>query len=89
MDSLEIIELLAKQLHENHRAICKSLKIKGPEAHDHGFIDCGNIKKEVFRKRARVIWNRSLQHHAETLSEAESNFQAVVFLHRSLQNLTD
>lgn len=83
LDADAIIELLAKQLHENHRAICKSLKISGPEAHDHGYCDCGNLKKNIFRKRAKVIYNRSLQYNPTTLGEAEANFQAMVFMTRS------
>lgn len=80
-----IEELLAKQLHENFRAACKSMKVpKGPHAHDHGWCDCGNLKKQYFRKRARLIMDRAGNPCPTTLGEAETNFQSLVFLRRAV-----
>lgn len=84
MKEEEIVELLAKQIHENFRAACKALEVpRGPHAHDHGFCDCGNLKKEYFRKRARLMLVRARCINPETLGEAEQNLQALVFARRS------
>lgn len=83
-----VIDIVAKQLHENFRAACKAMGVpKGPHAHDHGYNDCGNRKQEYFRKRARVLINRSMNKLPGCLGEAESNLQALVFLKRTERGL--
>jgi hypothetical protein len=79
-----IIEMIAKQLHENYRATCKAMGVPhSPPSHDHGYGDCGNRKKEYFRKRAYLLLKRAKNLTPETLGEAESNMQALVFLKRT------
>lgn len=76
-----VIKLLAKQLHENYRAACKAMGVKGPEGHDHGYNDCGGRKQEYFIKRAYLMVKRAGQ-ESVTLGDAEQTLQASVFLHR-------
>lgn len=80
----EIQELLAKSLHENFRAACKAMNVPpGPYAHDHGYCDCGNKKKEYFRKRARLMLQRANNEGPTTLGQAEESFQARIFVARA------
>lgn len=84
MNTSEIVELLAKQLHENFRAACKAMEVpEGPYAHDHGWRDCGTRRKQYFMKRARLLLKRATNDNPQTLGEAEQNFQALIFARRS------
>jgi hypothetical protein len=78
------LELVAKQLHENFRAACKAMGVKGAIAHDHGYCDCGSKKKQYFLKRARILMMRAGTLKPETLGEAEQALQANVFLRRAI-----
>jgi hypothetical protein len=78
-DEFDPVYLVAKQLHEDFRAACKSMGITGPNAHDHGFNDCGARKSIYFVKRARLLCKRSHCTKPETLGEAEQTLQAKVF----------
>lgn len=87
-EKIDVVELLAKQLHENFRAACKAMGIKhAPETHDHGYGDCGNKKKEYFRKRARLMLKRSMCFNPLNLGEAEQGFQARIFIRRAAVGL--
>lgn len=76
------IEILASQLHREHRAAEKAMnrvksiyragvKIPNPNRllHDHGWSSCG--KREYFRNRARLVISRSSNLEAQTLGQAE------------------
>lgn len=44
-------ERLAEFMHQNYRAEAKSLKVRGPKAHDHGWCDCyGKFRKYLLRR---------------------------------------
>ena len=79
----DAIELFAKQLHENYRAACKAMGVTGPEAHDHGYNDCGGLKQKYFIKRAKLLIASSKITNPQTLGEAEAAMQALCFVRRS------
>lgn len=84
MRELTPLELVAKQLHENFRAACKAMGVKGKIAHDHGYCDCGGKKKQYFLNRARILMMRAGTTEPKTLGEAEQALQANVFLRRAI-----
>lgn len=77
-------ELLTWELHRQYRATAKHMGLRGAIAHDHGPIDCGNIKMSYFRKRAKEIIRRSTMSHPENLGEAEQRLNAMILLKRSI-----
>lgn len=79
-----VAELLTWELHRQYRATAKHMGLKGAVAHDHGPIDCGNIKMSYFRKRANEIIKRSTMKNPETLGEAEIRLNAMILLKRSI-----
>lgn len=77
------LEMIAKQLHENYRAACKAMGVTGPQAHDHGYVDCGTKKKQYFIKRAKILCMRMGTTNPTTLGEAEQALQALCFIRRA------
>lgn len=82
--SKTVEELLTWELHRQYRAAAKHMGLKGAVAHDHGPIDCGNIKMSYFRKRAQEIIKRSTMPHPETLGQTEARLNAMILLKRSM-----
>ena len=98
MNREQLIEMLATQLHCEHRAAEKAMnrvkfiwrsgaKIPNPNRllHDHGWSSCG--KREYFRKRAALLIDRASNHDARTLGEAEEALRAKVLKRRLLVGL--
>lgn len=79
-----ILDVLARELHRQYRAAAKAMGVKGAEAHDHGVRDCGAQKFHYFEKRAALMIKRAGCRTPETLGEAESSLQAMVFIRRSI-----
>jgi len=82
-----VVEVLAYQLHREHRAAEKAMKRatcgRGSLnllLHDHGWSNCSQQK--YFVRRAKLILKRSINRNATCLMEAEEALQAQVLKRR-------
>ena len=75
-------ELLARELHRQYRAAAKAMGVRGPQAHDHGVRDCGQVKFKYFYKRAALMLTRAKGHKQfNTLGDALDACNAVILTH--------